>query len=320
MSALPPFLEPLDKQLPGQPSTQPVHFKNALFRHERIASRSHAIWWPSKSSHKGCLIFVTGNPGLLDFYTPFLTAIHDKAGGELSILGHALIGHTTGIDLPNGDNSGASLTAQVEGLIEIVDAVKPHYEKLTVAGHSMGSWLTLQALKARPKDIHSVILLFPTICHIADTPNGHKLSRMFRSPVPSILSWSSPLTRLMPQRVLSALFKDWPDEQLQVLRGLLNSPASIYNALSLANDEMNTIKELDVALLQQHRHRIHLYFGETDDWVGKHKETILKAFEADEGNVKVAHGHPDIPHSFCINHGEAVAEQCYEWLRSSGCL
>lgn len=85
-----------------------------------------------------------GNPGLLDFYTPFLTAIHDKAGGELSILGHALIGHTTGIDLPNGDNSGASLTAQVEGLIEIVDAVKPHYEKLTVAGHSMGSWLTLQ--------------------------------------------------------------------------------------------------------------------------------------------------------------------------------
>ena len=64
---------------------------------------------------------------------------------------------------------------------------------------------------------------------------------------------------------------------------------------------MNTIKELDVALLQQYRHRIHLYFGEADDWVGKNKDTILKAFEADEENVKVAHGHPDIPHSFCIS-------------------
>ena len=109
------------------------------------------------------------------------------------------------------------------------------------------------------------------------------------------------MTRLIPFRILSTLQKDWPVEQLQVLRGLLNSPTAIYNALTLANDEMNTIKELDVALLQQYRHRIHLYFGEADDWVGKNKDTILKAFEADEENVKVAHGHPDIPHSFCIS-------------------
>ena len=85
----------------------------------------------------------SGNPGLLDFYTPFLTAIHDKAQGGINILGHALIGHTPGIEFPDS-NPATSLAAQVEGLIEIVDAVGPYYEKLTIAGHSMGSWLTLQ--------------------------------------------------------------------------------------------------------------------------------------------------------------------------------
>jgi hypothetical protein len=69
----------------------------------------------------------------------------------------------------------------------------------------------------------------------------------------------------------------------------------------MANDEMNTIKDLDVALLQEYRHRIHLYFGESDSWVGKHRETIVNAFQADEGSVKVVRGHPDIPHSFCIS-------------------
>ncbi|KAI0094357.1 hypothetical protein BDY19DRAFT_15390 [Irpex rosettiformis] len=338
MSQLPPFLEPLDKQLPGQPSTQPVHYRNAVFRHKHVAALSHALWWPSQTDSKNFLIFVTGillisccdmyaadtdcsgNPGLLDFYTPFLTAIHDKAQGGISILGHALIGHTPGIEYPDAGTSATSLTAQVEGLVEIVDAVKSHSEKLTVVGHSMGSWLTMQALKARPEHVDSVILLFPTICHIADTPNGHKLSNIFRPPIPSIVSWSSVFTRILPSQALAMLFKEWPVEQLQVLRGLLNSPTSIYNALNLANDEMNTIKEPDVALLQQYRHRIHLYFGEADDWVGKQKDTIVKAFEADAENIKVVHGHPDIPHSFCINHGEAVAEQCYEWLQSSGCV
>ena len=119
--------------------------------------------------------------------------------------------------------------------------------------------------------------------------------------LPTFLSYTSPLTSLLPHRLLSALFSSYPPAQLNVLRSLITTPTSVYNALTLAHDEMTTIRELDVDLLRTHRHRIHLYFGESDDWVGKNKEVILKAFEADEGNVKVVHGHPDIPHSFCIS-------------------
>ncbi|KAI0347838.1 alpha/beta-hydrolase [Trametopsis cervina] len=317
MSQLPPFLETLDRQLPGQPSTQPAEYINSLFRHKRVPSVSHALWWPSKGQSKNCLIFVTGNPGLIDFYTPFLTAIHVKAKGNVNILGHALVGHTPGLEDHATQPSSTPAAAQVDAVIEIVDAVRVHYDNLTIAAHSFGAWVALQALKARPGSISSVLLLFPSISHIADTPNGHKLSRLFNPPIPTILSCLSVLLRLLPMRMMSAVYRDWPTAQLQVLRGFLDSRTCVYNSLNLAHDEMRTIKELDVSLVQQYRHRIHLYFGDDDDWVGKQREAILQAFDADEDNVRIFHGHPDIPHAFCINHGEQVAEQCYQWLQSA---
>lgn len=88
---------------------------------------------------------------------------------------------------------------------------------------------------------------------------------------------------------------------MDVLRCLLNSPEAIYASLSLAHDEMTNIRELDIDLLQQYRHRMHLYFAETDDWVGEQKEVIMKAFDADPGSLKVIHGQHDVPHAFCIS-------------------
>ena len=64
---------------------------------------------------------------------------------------------------------------------------------------------------------------------------------------------------------------------------------------------MKTIRDVDVALLQQHKHRLHMYFVEEDRWVGEQKDAILRVFEADPGSVKIVHGHPDIPHVFCIS-------------------
>lgn len=201
--------------------------------------------------------------------------------------------------------------------MDIVDAVKSDHEKVVVGGHSVGSWIILQALRVRPEHIDSVFLLFPTICHIADTPNGHYLARLFRPPFPRVLSWLSVLTRLIPTLVLSTvIYPDWPAAQLQVLQAFLHSPSSVYSAVSMADEEMRAIKELDVPLLQQYRSRIHMYFGEVDNWVGKNKDAVLQASEVNEDNVKIAHGHQDIPHAFCINHGEQLAEQCFEWLHS----
>lgn len=91
------------------------------------------------------MFYIPGNPGLLGFYTPFLSAIHSKdTVGGLAILAHAHIGHTPGI----GENtSRCDLTLQVESAIATFDAIKSAFgldSKVVIVGHSVGSWVTLQ--------------------------------------------------------------------------------------------------------------------------------------------------------------------------------
>ncbi|KIP12066.1 hypothetical protein PHLGIDRAFT_62635 [Phlebiopsis gigantea 11061_1 CR5-6] len=300
---LPEFLEPYDHQLPGEPSTQPVKYRAALFRHKRIPSTAHAFWWPAQTGSNGqtCFVFVPGNPGLLDWYTPFLAALYEKSQGRLNILAHALVGHTPNLQSCHENISATTLSAQVEHLLEVVDAVKDRYDHVVLAGHSVGSWIALQALKQRNQSINAIFLLFPTISGIADTPNAHRLSPLFKAPIPRIVAWLSPLTRLIPDRIFAWMYSDWPEAQRAVLKSLTTSPSTVYAALSMAHEEMRDIKSLDGDLLLRHKHRLHLYFAEQDDWVGKNKDAIIKVFCDEPDAIKIVHGRQDIPHAFCIS-------------------
>lgn len=86
-----------------------------------------------------------------------------------------MIGHTPAVPAP-GASTG--LHAQVASAIEAFDTVKEHYgdAKIVLVGHSIGSWIALQVLKARPEAVAAIFLLLPTISHIGSTPNGRKLS------------------------------------------------------------------------------------------------------------------------------------------------
>lgn len=87
---------------------------------------------------------------------------------------------------------------------------------------------------------------------------------------------------------------------MAVLRRLLDSPSAIYAALTLAHDEMITVKEPDVPLLQTFSSRIHLYYGETDGWVGEQKALLLQELEL-HIDIKIVHGPEDMPHAFVIS-------------------
>lgn len=90
-----------------------------------------------------------GNPGLVDFYTPFLSAIYEKANRRIAVLAHAQLGHTPNVPLNNiySTPSSAGLSAQVESAIEVVDAVRSTFgpsTKIILAAHSVGSYISLQ--------------------------------------------------------------------------------------------------------------------------------------------------------------------------------
>ncbi|KAF7967560.1 hypothetical protein HWV62_33941 [Athelia sp. TMB] len=283
-----------------------------------------------------------GNPGLLGFYPDFLSTIHEKASSvRLAILAHAHVGHTPGIEGTGGyDARRYDLPTQIHSAVEALDAVKAAFgakTKVVILGHSIGSWFTLQVLKARPDAVDGVFLLFPTISFIGDTPNGRSLSWLMRPPMPRIISAISPLARV-PASILSMLFASWPRPQISVLHALLFAPTSIYATLSMAHDEMNNVRDLDIALLTEYKDRIWFYYAEKDNWVGEQKELVLRSINAEPDYVRVVHGHREIPHAFCISmstlfvsfdltpmcipsdHGKQVASQCFQWLLDGGFL
>ncbi|KAJ6574933.1 hypothetical protein B0H19DRAFT_1126435 [Mycena capillaripes] len=294
---LPPFLAPFGKSTSSLP-------REAVFNHPTLGP-AHSLWWNSSdASPEAVFLFIPGNPGLVQFYTEFLTLLQSNHP-RLAIFAHAHLSHT-----PNLPSREYSLAAQIESAIEAVDATRAVFGKARIflSGHSVGGWIALQVLKARPSDISQLFLLCPTLSHIADTPNGRQLSWLFKSPLPKIISWLSYLTRPLPLSV----FFPWPVLQIAVLRSFLNSPATIFACLSMAHEEMATIRELDQSLLTEHTHRIFLYFAAHDDWVSTHKAQIIRAYSPSETAMIVDQA--NVPHAFCLAHGREVAGQCSLWL------
>ncbi|KAI0062556.1 hypothetical protein BV25DRAFT_1870311 [Artomyces pyxidatus] len=322
---LPAFLESWGELAVSPTSPEDTRHVNAVFRHKHPLGPAQTLWWPAgtkESTPDTVILFLPGNPGLLGFYIPFLTAIHAAtSSSSLSIIAHGYLGLQScfGGDSNRPDVPTIQLPAQIEAKLEVVDALRLAYgpkTKILLVGHSLGTWMALQILKARPDVAAGAFLLFPTVSDMGGTPNGKRFSHLFRPPLPRIISHLSVLVRSLPLRILSVLFPGWPDAQLLVLRTLLRSPSAIYTVLTLANNEIETIRELDVAVLDQHVEHLWLYFAEDDDWVGEQREHILRALHGTPAAVRVVHGHRDVPHAFSINHGEELATQCLEWLRT----
>ncbi|PBK77374.1 hypothetical protein ARMSODRAFT_1012538 [Armillaria solidipes] len=291
---LPSFLEPLDS----------LHHDNAEYRHatHKISLGTvHSLWWPTRSGNvpDTVILFKPGNPGLVEFYVPFLSVIREKYhSNNLAILAHSHLGHSFALPY-----SHCGLSSQVQGGIEAVDAL-----------HWMLDFSAGKVLKARPENIANLHLITPTIRHIADTPNGRSLSWLFH-PLPRIVA--SKLTSIfgtyIPAFLLNVLFWDWPAHQITVLQRLLNSPESVLACLEMSHDEMQTVKEADFEFIASHDNRIRIYFAGKDGWVGKHKQVIMSELKTSSPRTAVAVG-PDVPHAFCINHSQQVALRCLQWL------
>ncbi|KAF8578408.1 alpha/beta-hydrolase [Ramaria rubella] len=300
---------------PKSPGSYSGFFRHELFQR---AVDAHARWWPcaAGSQLRTVLLFIPGNPGLIDFYIPFLSALHRTPRKDgLAILAHAHLGHTPSIASPRV----LSLSNQVDAAIETFDTIRacwPHV-KVVLVGHSVGSWITTQAwilhCLARPDSVDALFLLFPTISDIAKTPNGKHLSWLFHPPFPSVISGLSVLIRPVSAPILSLLFPSWPTYQKAVLLALVCSPSAIFETLTMSHDEMRIITTPEIPLLTQHASKLWFYYADKDDWVGQERERVAELL-GDSAAIVYCR----VPHAFCILHSDLVAAQCVEWLKQGG--
>lgn len=145
------------------------------------------------------IFMITGNPGLIKFYEPFLSTLHNllssssaSPSARFYICGNSLagFGHSKG---GMGEKS-----AQPKGLQDqinhleclLFDQARIHRKaaaatgkplKVILMGHSVGAYILLELIQRHRKQVETLnedfdliggILLFPTITHLAQSPQG----------------------------------------------------------------------------------------------------------------------------------------------------
>lgn len=151
--------------------------------------------WPCPTRPSAVLLFIPGNPGVVDYYTPYLDTIYHsrECAGSVEILAVGHRGHTALEETSEEERGashkwqkeGTSLQAQVRHKVEVVKAIRKAYPrsdrdddedvKIIIVGHSVGAWIGLRVLEEMGDDIDGLQLLFPTVMNIAQTPKARTL-------------------------------------------------------------------------------------------------------------------------------------------------
>lgn len=230
-----------------------------------MSSRITHIPDPSKATEASSyhlMFFITGNPGLISYYTTFLYTLHNLLGNDPSNLFHIYGQSLAGFDdevvelspnpfeLPTSSQDPPfSLEQQIKILVQTVQGqripvgprIGQHYDSITLMGHSVGSYIVLELISrlrksSRPLVVRCGILLFPTVTHIAQSPSGVKISRLFRIPdfprraavVARALVTSTPVSVL---RWLVRKVTGMPGDAAEVTVGFLRSRWGVWQAL-----------------------------------------------------------------------------------------
>jgi hypothetical protein len=160
-----------------------------------------AVYWPRRDGSKQGpeqlslfilgLSFLTtnankadniGNPGLIDYYLPFLAHLYSLLPPTHAILCTSHIGHEAHLPAPT---QPAELAELLESKIELVASLRSSLDawtedgqektKLVLIGHSLGGWLVCEIMKRLNRGeevVHAGHLLFPSLGWMAKSWNG----------------------------------------------------------------------------------------------------------------------------------------------------
>lgn len=141
--------------------------------------------------------------GLISYYDEFLSAIHATCPHSYEVIGIGHEGHSAEYPLSYlealnrpatfGTPPVPRLQQQIQTKIKYIDELRQQYGhevKLAIMGHSVGAYIcqevccirdpnlhrlmVVQIIKQKPDAVDYMYGLFPTIAHIAKSPNGIK--------------------------------------------------------------------------------------------------------------------------------------------------
>ncbi|KAI0879905.1 uncharacterized protein GGS22DRAFT_103206 [Annulohypoxylon maeteangense] len=301
------------------------------------------------------IFFISGNPGLVDYYEPFLSTLRGLLDETISqqlscfqIYGQDLAGFRDDDHEPFTQQRKPhdleyqiqySLTALSQLRVESGSRKGQPYDEVLLIGHSVGAYIALELFHrllrnqelAPQLNLTSGILLFPTIHHISSSPSGQKLDLLRRTPVLGDNAYRIAQTflHLLPQSTLHWIVSKvmrFPTHAAEITTRWLKSRDGVWQALHMGMDEMKVIGEdcWDDELWEiAHDAKAHdkvvpkffFFFGKHDHWVASHyRDAFIRTREKQIDRTRLIVDEGNIPHAFCINDSEIVAQKVATWI------
>ncbi|CAJ2510529.1 Uu.00g133380.m01.CDS01 [Anthostomella pinea] len=219
------------------------------------------------------IFFITGNPGLIDYYALFLSTLSELIRDSASLQKTARF-HIYGQDLAGFNDSDHEpftahrkphdLETQIQHTLKALKNIRIEdgprqgqpYDDVLLAGHSVGTYIALELCHRVLKDpglapslnLGSGILLFPTIHHISSSPSGRKLDLLRRIPILGDNAYriAQGFLHLLPRRGLHWIVRrvmGFPVHAAEVTTRWLKSRDGVWQALHMGMDEMKVIGE-----------------------------------------------------------------------------
>ncbi|KAI1407690.1 hypothetical protein F5Y13DRAFT_174421 [Hypoxylon sp. FL1857] len=301
------------------------------------------------------IFFISGNPGLIDYYEPFLSAlrraideIESLQNTRFQIYGQDLAGFNDDDHEPfTAQRKPHDLEYQIQHTLATLSRLRVEsgprvgrpYDEVLLIGHSVGAYIALELFhrllrvqdSAPGLNLTSGILLFPTIHHISSSPSGRKLDLLRRTPVLGDNAYRVAQTflHLVPQSILHWIVNSamgFPAHAAGVTTRWLKSRDGVWQALHMGMDEMKVIGEnrwddelWEIVHDAESHHKVipkfFFFFGKDDHWVASHyRDEFIRMREKQVERTRLIVDEGNIPHAFCINHSEVVAEKVGVWI------
>lgn len=276
----------------------------------------------SHNARSPLLVFIPGNPGLIDYYITYLDIISERHP-EFDILAISHAGYQTSDNYLRAGNTGDQtyydLDYQVDHKVQILkeQILKGHTE-LHFLCHSVGGYITQRVVRKLLKDsdvkdlvhVRFIGLICPTIVDIAKSQSGVYFTRLF-SVLPLVQvcvflitflqlilpeSWARLIIKnyiIARPRVTDARLRESWENSLDATFKIYLSHRIIRQTLTLAKEELETIHRDDdyndwffLDLPKSHGTRIWSFFAISDYWVHDNtRDYILSRYHDQENEL-----------------------------------
>ncbi len=291
---------------------------------------THVFSLKTEVRSRALVVVIPGSPGMAHFYVPFATRLFDMGNGayDVAIVSHA--GHSPGFTRPTANQESGSIDVseqtqdwfgledQIAHKLAFINEQASEKDSLYLVGHSIGCYMILQMLRVlSPARIKKAIFLFPTIERMLQSPNGQRLSPLFRpalrSPLASVVGLLSWLPHSLKKYFLSWYFYTTPPDHIShVVQATLNiDGSSMYNILCMAHQEMHEVSDPPLDVIHEHVHKLAFYYGDGDKWNTEDCYTdMADRFPSHDIN-KCPDGHP---HAFVLTASHEMADFVFSRL------